>query len=132
MLRKAGRDFVRFFKKSMMSSANRLILCSQLPIVTPRIRGCDLIVRASGSMDNTNKRGDSGHPWRVPLVSLNGLDVMEFVKTAAVGPLYNNETHLIIFCPKPNLGSISNRYGHSNLSKAFSQSRESRATSGDP
>ena len=43
------------------------------------MRGWDLIVKARGSIDKTNRRGESGHPWRVPLDKLKGFEVKELV-----------------------------------------------------
>jgi len=43
---------------------------------------------ANGSIAKTNKRGERGQPWRVPLERLKGLDIVSFVNTDATELLY--------------------------------------------
>lgn len=59
---------------TITSSANRLILCSIDPILKPVIDRFVLICSARGSIMRLKISGESGHPCRVPLVILNGLD----------------------------------------------------------
>lgn len=79
-----AREDVGFISKRMISSGNKLILCSVVPIVKPKM--CwDLIFSANGSMTTLNRRGDKGHPCLVLLLLLKGLASMEEQKTWAEG-----------------------------------------------
>lgn len=51
--------------------------------------GVNLITTASGSIKNANKKGDNGHPWRVPLFKGNGFEIILLVTSEAAGDLYS-------------------------------------------
>ena len=44
-----------------------------------------LIAIAKGSMASMKGIGDRGHPWRVDLSKITGLETVPFVKTLAAG-----------------------------------------------
>ena len=52
-----------------------------------------LMAMAKGSMAKMNNSGERGHPRRVYLSTVNGLDKLLLVITCAVGLVYNNSIH---------------------------------------
>ncbi|MEE6520458.1 hypothetical protein FKM82_018343 [Ascaphus truei] len=56
------------------SSGYSATLCVCVPVSTPLTSVLFLIWAAKGSMHNANKRGDNGHPCRVPLLILKRSD----------------------------------------------------------
>ena len=82
-----------------------------------------------GSITGSNNRGDIGHPLRVALDNGKYGEQSLFVSTDALGDEYISRTQEIKFAPKPNFPSTENKYFHSDLSNAFSTSKE-RTTSG--
>lgn len=62
--------------------------CLLEPNWEPMIRACVLIVSARGSTIKWNIVGKRGHPWRVPLDMLKGVDKRPEVFTCADGQEY--------------------------------------------
>ena len=68
--------------------------------------------------------GESGHPCLVPLCRGNGLDMVPFVITVAMGEEYRVLIQSMNDSPKPNFCNVEKRNLWLTLSKAFSASRE--------
>ncbi len=106
--------------------------CSKAPVQIPWMVECDLIAIARGSIASTKSRGESGEPCLVPRLSLNEGEIKLLVSILAEESTKIISIHLRKKTPKPNLASISIKYGHSSLSNAFSASRDRMAVSGAP
>lgn len=78
---------------------------------------------ARGSMKSANSSGDSGHPCRVPLKSLNGFDISPLIMTDGVGELYRVLIQFMKYGGNPKCLREAKRKDQSTLSNAFSASR---------
>ena len=78
------------------------------------------IAAAKGSMNITNKEGESGHPFRVPLCKVKLSNVIPLVVTLAEGALYRIFIQLINDSPKPNFCNVLKRNFQFTRSNALS------------
>lgn len=122
-----GIEAAEFSKQTKRSSAYNVTRVSDLPDVIPLISGWVLSPTASGSRAISNNKGDNGSPCRTPLCSENGLDLFPFVMMEDLGFVYKIFTQSMNVLLRPNFSSVTNRYGHSIVSKALWASRESIA-----
>lgn len=81
----AGSEDVGLVNVTIISSANKPILCSYWPIFIPLISGFERIYSANGSIANEKIKGDDGHPCLVQFVKLNLLKIIPDVNNFAKG-----------------------------------------------
>jgi len=82
----------------------------------------------SGSIAIAKSKGESGHPWLVPLVKEKYGERIAFVLTHACGDEYKSLIQEAKVPPTPNFCRTVNKYSHSIRSKAFSASNEITAS----
>lgn len=88
------------------------------PLFIPSILEC-FICKLNSSAANRKRKGEIGHPWRIPQPTENRGEVPEAKETQLLIPLYRVRIALIKDVPKPNLERASKIKRCSTVSKAL-------------